>query len=68
MFVSFPPLNHSYGIFRLTNPPGLDIIGKCSQRGFHPHPSERPIYKEISGPEGHAKFSSSHTLEVIDLR
>jgi len=30
---SFPTI----GLFRLTNPPGLQIISSCRQSGFHPH-------------------------------
>lgn len=66
----YPPFSCfyiSFGIFRLTDPPGAGIISNCPQRGFHQHPSDRPIYKEISGAEGHAKFSSIK-LEVVDLR
>jgi len=34
----------SYGIFRLTDPPGLDVITRCREpRAFHPHP-DVPIY------------------------
>lgn len=61
----------SFGIFRLTDPPGLGIISGCHQRDFHPHPTERGviIYKDISGAaDGHAKFSSELSLQVIDLR
>ena len=35
---------YSYGIFRLTDPPGLQTILDCrAKEAFHPH-SERPIY------------------------
>ncbi len=34
----------SYGIFRLTDPPGLKIILDCAEKdAFHPHP-DLPIY------------------------
>lgn len=34
----------SFGIFRLTDPPGLQTILDCrASEAFHPHP-ERPIY------------------------
>lgn len=37
-------LLHSFGIFRLTDPPGLKIILNCTAKeAFHPHPDE-PIY------------------------
>lgn len=34
----------SFGIFRLTDPPGLDVISNCKKTpAFHPHP-DLPIY------------------------
>ena len=36
--------SRSFGIFRLTDPPGLKTILECRvTEAFHPHP-ERPIY------------------------
>ena len=35
---------HSFGIFRLTDPPGLQTILGChAKEAFHPHP-DLPIY------------------------
>lgn len=35
---------NSFGIFRLTDPPGLDVISNCTKTpAFHPHP-DLPIY------------------------
>lgn len=62
-----PTQSPNFGIFRLTDPPGVGVVSNCPQRGFHHHPSDRPIYKEISGPEGHAKFASI-SLDVVDMR
>ncbi|PJF18880.1 putative Ubiquitin thiolesterase [Paramicrosporidium saccamoebae] len=62
-----PTQTPNFGIFRLTDPPGIGTISNCPQRGFHQHPSDRPIYREISTPEGHAKFSRIE-LEIVDLR
>jgi proteasome lid subunit RPN8/RPN11 len=62
-----PTQTPNFGIFRLTDPPGIGTISNCPQRGFHQHPSDRPIYREISTPEGHAKFSRID-LEIVDLR
>ena len=32
-------LSISFGIFRITDPPGLDVILNCQEReAFHPHP------------------------------
>ena len=31
----------SFGIFRITDPPGLDVILNCqAKEGFHPHPDQ----------------------------
>lgn len=32
------------GIFKLTDH-GLDIIGSCKQKGFHPHSKEPPLFE-----------------------
>ena len=35
----------SYGVFRLTDPPGLQVITNCRQKPlFHQHPGEDDIY------------------------
>ena len=37
--------NRSYGVFRLTDPPGLQVITNCRQKPlFHQHPGEDDIY------------------------
>ncbi|KAG0173980.1 hypothetical protein DFQ30_006459 [Apophysomyces sp. BC1015] len=42
--VCAPKHNPSFGIFRMTDPPGLDVISTCTaERAFHPHP-DLPIY------------------------
>ncbi|CAG8696404.1 16808_t:CDS:2, partial [Funneliformis caledonium] len=43
--VCAPRHNPNFGIFRLTNPPGLQTVLQCTQRGFHPHDSNLPIDK-----------------------
>ena len=59
----------SFGIFRLTDPPGLEIITNCQHpSAFHPHPENVPIYRELKGPDSHAQLNSDLHLEVIDLR
>lgn len=67
-----PTQSPNYGIFRLTDPPGIGIIAKCPKRGFHHHPSpeqqQQPIYRELSGPRGHAKMMENLSLEVVELR
>ena len=34
------------GIFKLTDH-GLDVIGSCSQVGFHPHHKDPPLFEVI---------------------
>ncbi|KAI8376164.1 uncharacterized protein BYT42DRAFT_534381 [Radiomyces spectabilis] len=56
----------NFGIFRLTDPPGLDVISTCQQpSAFHPHP-DVPIYTDAHGL-GHVKVKDYH-LEIEDLR
>lgn len=62
-------INLSFGIFRLTDPPGLEIITNCQHpSAFHPHPGNATIYRELKGPDSHAQLDPKLTLEVIDLR
>ncbi|KAI8975457.1 hypothetical protein BDF20DRAFT_914385 [Mycotypha africana] len=56
----------NFGIFRLTDPPGLDIISNCKrQPAFHPHP-DLPIYTgALDG--GHCHILQ-YDFKVLDLR
>ena len=48
--VCLPSYVCSFGIFRLTDPPGLQAILGCSAKeAFHPHP-DMPIYTVIHNP------------------
>ncbi|XP_057863152.2 AMSH-like ubiquitin thioesterase 3 isoform X1 [Cryptomeria japonica] len=56
-----------YGIFRLSDPGGVNVIKQCQQRGFHPHeepPDGSPIYEHCS----HVLIDPSLKFDVIDLR
>ncbi|KIY47471.1 Mov34-domain-containing protein [Fistulina hepatica ATCC 64428] len=54
-----------YGIFRLTDPPGLSIILGCkATEAFHPHPPE-PIYTDAD--RGHVRMKDL-PLQIVDLR
>ncbi|KAH8928316.1 hypothetical protein BT69DRAFT_1212995 [Atractiella rhizophila] len=65
--VCAPTSSPSYGIFRLTDPPGLKIIQDCREGPqFHPH-AELPIYTDADGYNGHA-IPSIMELQVCDLR
>ncbi|CAO3585088.1 unnamed protein product [Absidia cylindrospora] len=64
--VCAPKHNPSYGVFRLTDPPGLDVISSCRiERAFHPHP-DLPIYTDTHNTS-HV-LNQVHELHVVDLR
>ncbi|CAG8662665.1 uncharacterized protein OCT59_012157 [Rhizophagus irregularis] len=65
--VCAPRHDPNFGIFRLTNPPGLQIVLGCTERGFHPHKSDLPIDKNIVD-QGHVILEKNMELNVIDLR
>jgi STAM-binding protein len=68
--VCAPTKSPNYGIFRLTDPPGMKIVSRCkAKQAFHPHPSnEGSIYIEVQGINGHAKLLHDLRLRTIDLR
>ncbi|KAJ3121225.1 hypothetical protein HK098_003883 [Nowakowskiella sp. JEL0407] len=62
-----------FGIFRLTTPPGLDVIMKCPiVNKFHPH-AESDLYRdategeEVKGLVGHVRMVEGK-LGLVDLR
>ncbi|KAK0649525.1 hypothetical protein B0T16DRAFT_428267 [Cercophora newfieldiana] len=66
--VCAPRHEPSWGIFRLTNPPGLPYILSCNQgSAFHPHSIDN-IYTDAGAPGGHVYESSQLDLKVVDLR
>ncbi|KAL5514611.1 hypothetical protein ACEPAG_1927 [Sanghuangporus baumii] len=63
--VCAPQHSPNFGIFRLTDPPGLQTILECDQKSaFHPHP-ELPIYTDAD--KGHVQMRDL-PLEIVDLR
>ncbi|KXN82912.1 hypothetical protein AN958_02050 [Leucoagaricus sp. SymC.cos] len=63
--VCAPKSNPNFGIFRLTDPPGLQAILNCKENeAFHPHP-DLPIYTDAD--KGHVQMRDA-PLEIIDLR
>lgn len=59
--------NHRWGIFRLTDPPGLKTILNCTQTGiFHPHAVDN-IYTDAQKP-GHVWELPGLEFQVVDLR
>ncbi|KAF2752025.1 hypothetical protein M011DRAFT_394025 [Sporormia fimetaria CBS 119925] len=65
--VCAPSKEPSWGVFRLTDPPGKQVILNCTQPGiFHPHPVD-DIYTEALKP-GHVVELANAPLEVVDMR
>lgn len=63
--VCAPKSNPNFGIFRLTDPPGLYTILQCkAKEAFHPHP-DKPIYTDAD--KGHVQMRD-YSLEIVDLR
>lgn len=52
------------GYYSLTAEYGLDFIANCRQSGFHPHPSDPPLYTEAK----HCILDDSGQVEILDLR
>ncbi|KAK4452017.1 hypothetical protein QBC34DRAFT_398945 [Podospora aff. communis PSN243] len=67
--VCAPRHEPSWGIFRLTNPPGLPHILECKQgNAFHPHTIDN-IYTDAGARSGgHVYESEQMDLRVVDLR
>ncbi|KAI0045627.1 hypothetical protein FA95DRAFT_1560979 [Auriscalpium vulgare] len=63
--VCAPKSTPNFGIFRLTDPPGLQTILTCeAKEAFHPHPNV-PIYTDAD--KGHVQIKDI-SLEIVDLR
>lgn len=65
--VCAPSKNPDWGVFRLTDPPGLKTVLNCTQTGlFHPH-AEDNIYTGALRP-GHVFEVNGLEYETVDLR
>lgn len=66
--VCAPRFEPSYGIFRLTNPPGLPYILNCNETAtFHMHHIDN-IYTKAQNPPGHVFTRDDLDFYVHDLR
>ncbi|KAG5949372.1 hypothetical protein E4U53_005904 [Claviceps sorghi] len=66
--VCAPRFTPSYGIFRLTHPPGLDHILDCRKsETFHQHDVSN-LYRETEHPDGHVYENDKMSFDVKDLR
>ncbi|KAG0632791.1 hypothetical protein HOY80DRAFT_733244 [Tuber brumale] len=65
--VCAPRHQPSWGVFRLTNPPGVETIRACRQDGlFHPH-GESNVYTDAMRP-GHVCEVREMGFDLVDLR
>ncbi|XP_063969072.1 STAM-binding protein-like [Lytechinus pictus] len=59
------PKHQQTGFFSLTPDYGISFIANCKQKGFHPHPSQPPIYEEGA----HCKIRNDiPSIKIVDLR
>ncbi|CAO3636054.1 unnamed protein product [Cunninghamella blakesleeana] len=64
--VCAPQHKPDFGIFRLTDPPGLDVISSCKiEKAFHPHP-DVSIYTDTHNTSHVRK--ENYDIKVEDLR
>ncbi|GAM83275.1 hypothetical protein ANO11243_012610 [Dothideomycetidae sp. 11243] len=65
--VCAPSRDPGYGVFRLTDPPGKQVVLACTRSGlFHPHDSDN-LYTDALKP-GHVSELKGLKFEVVDLR
>ncbi|KAL2071977.1 hypothetical protein VTL71DRAFT_11320 [Oculimacula yallundae] len=65
--VCAPSKNPSWGVFRLTDPPGKQAIAQCRKSSlFHPH-DETNIYTDALRP-GHVFEAEGLEFSIVDLR
>ena len=70
---SQPTEHERWGVFRLTDPPGMGLVRSCKKTGlFHPHEGggDSGIFTDAAGnwPAGHVIEHKNLELEVADLR
>lgn len=66
--VCAPSKTPDWGVFRLTDPPGLQSVLNCTQTGlFHPH-AEENIYTGALRSPGHVYEHTDLEFETVDLR
>ncbi|KAJ2463269.1 hypothetical protein GGI02_005278 [Coemansia sp. RSA 2322] len=65
--VCAPKHDPRFGIFRLTDPAGIDVIQNCKQKAaFHPHDAALTIYTDAD-TGGHVVMAD-YDFDIIDLR
>ncbi|KAJ2011007.1 hypothetical protein GGI06_004702, partial [Coemansia sp. S85] len=64
--VCSPKHHPRFGIFRLTDPAGIDVIQNCKQKSaFHPHDESKTIYTDAD-TGGHVVVAN-YDFDIIDL-
>ncbi|KAJ1905191.1 hypothetical protein LPJ81_002062 [Coemansia sp. IMI 209127] len=65
--VCSPRHDPHFGIFRLTDPSGVDIIQNCKEKtAFHPHNSSKVIY--TSADTGGHVVLFNYDFDIVDIR
>ncbi|KAI9222057.1 hypothetical protein BC828DRAFT_379397, partial [Blastocladiella britannica] len=66
------PRHGEIGVYRLSEPPGVQFLKQCPDSGFHPHPSDIQLYVSADTQQnpgvGHAMWVPGAPLHVVDLR
>ncbi|CEG39330.1 metalloprotease family [Plasmopara halstedii] len=56
--------NRNVGVFRLTEPSGLQLIQNCNMTGFHAHPSDIKIYSDAF----ECNWMEQVSAQLVDMR
>ncbi|KAJ2768635.1 hypothetical protein IWQ56_002862 [Coemansia nantahalensis] len=65
--VCSPKHEPRFGIFRLTDPSGIDTIQNCKEKSaFHPHNGAKDIYTS-AGDGGHVVLAN-YDFDIVDIR
>ncbi|KAJ2826205.1 hypothetical protein IWW50_002480 [Coemansia erecta] len=65
--VCSPRHDPRFGIFRLTDPAGIDTIQNCKEKSaFHPHDDSKVIYTNAS--DGSHVILADYDFDIIDIR
>lgn len=64
------PRDDEWGVFRLTDPPGVGVVKGCERSGvFHPHDDvDGGLYTDCLGRPGHVVEVDGLVFETVDLR
>jgi STAM-binding protein len=64
-----PMHSPNFGIFRVSDPPGMQILQKCTLRGFHAHNSVETMGRALYTLCDHVELVwGSKNFKIVDLR